>query len=85
MARISQEEIERIKSSVSLLDCVRGQGYEMKRQGKDYALCCPFHEDKTPSCMISPSKNVYHCFGCDAKGSVIDWVTNKRDTHFKNK
>jgi DNA primase catalytic core len=82
MARIPQSEIDRIKSTVSLLDWVRGQGLEVKKQGKDYALCCPFHDDKTPSCMISPSKNVYHCFGCDAKGSVIDWVMKTQSVSF---
>jgi len=82
MARISQEEINRIKSSVSLLDWVRGQGYELKKQGKDYAVLCPFHEEKTPSMMISPAKNVYHCFGCGAKGSVIDWVMKTQSVSF---
>ena len=62
MARISQDEINRVKSTVSLLDWVRGQGYEVSRQGKDYAVLCPFHEEKTPSMMIHPTKNVYHCF-----------------------
>ncbi|RAT40564.1 DNA primase, partial [Lonsdalea populi] len=37
-------------------------------------VLCPFHEEKTPSCVLSPEKNLYHCFGCDAGGSVIDWV-----------
>jgi DNA primase len=60
MPRIPQSEINRIKSEVSLLDWVRGQGYEIKKVGKDYSLCCPFHDDKTPSCIITPSKNVYH-------------------------
>ena len=82
MPRISADEINHIKSTVSLLDWVRGQGYEVKKQGKDYALSCPFHDDKTPSCMISPSKNVYHCFGCDASGSVIDWVMNTQSVSF---
>ena len=82
MARIPQSEIDRIKSEVNLLDWIRGQGVEVKKQGKDYALCCPFHDDKTPSCMISPSKNVYHCFGCDAAGSVIDWVMNTQSVSF---
>ena len=82
MARIPQHEIERIKSTVSLVEWARGQGYELKKQGKDYAVCCPFHEDKTPSCMISPSKNVYHCFGCGAKGSVIDWVMKTQSVSF---
>ncbi|ODS22421.1 hypothetical protein AB835_14235 [Candidatus Endobugula sertula] len=82
MARISQDEINRVKSTVSLLDWVRGQGYEVKKQGKDYAVLCPFHDEKTPLMMISPAKNVYHCFGCGAKGSVIDWVMKTLSVSF---
>lgn len=82
MARISQFEINHIKSTVSLLDWVRGQGVEVKKQGKDYALCCPFHDDNTPSCIITPSDNIYHCFGCGAAGSVIDWVMKTQSVSF---
>ncbi|MCE0829069.1 CHC2 zinc finger domain-containing protein, partial [Buttiauxella sp. A2-C2_NF] len=41
-----------------------------------WACLCPFHSEKTPSCIITPSKGVYHCFGCGAKGSIIDWQMN---------
>ena len=82
MSRIPQVEIERIKTSIGLLDWAKGQGYEIKKQGKDYVLTCPFHDDKTPSCLISPSKNLYHCFGCGAKGSVIDWVMKTQSVSF---
>ncbi|RAT40460.1 DNA primase, partial [Lonsdalea populi] len=37
-------------------------------------VLCPFHQEKTPSCVLSPEKNLYHCFGCNAGGSVLDWV-----------
>ncbi|MCZ1250976.1 hypothetical protein EIL81_19580, partial [Photorhabdus laumondii subsp. laumondii] len=43
-------------------------------RGEDYVLRCPFHNEKTPSMVISPAKNLYHCFGCGAAGSVLDWV-----------
>ncbi|WP_416054222.1 CHC2 zinc finger domain-containing protein, partial [Pectobacterium parmentieri] len=39
-----------------------------------FVVLCPFHQEKTPSMVISPDKNLYHCFGCDAGGSVLDWV-----------
>ncbi|MCN6576759.1 CHC2 zinc finger domain-containing protein, partial [Escherichia coli] len=42
--------------------------------GKDFTTLCPFHDEKTPSCVISPEKNLYHCFGCNAGGSVLNWV-----------
>ncbi len=84
MARIPDDELERIKSEVSLLDLAQRQGYEVKKQGKDYALCCPFHEDKTPSCIITPSKNLFNCFGCGASGTVIDWVMKTQGVSFKH-
>jgi DNA primase len=53
MARIANEVIERIKAEVSLVRMAESQGYVLQKQGKDFALCCPFHDDKTPSCVIS--------------------------------
>jgi DNA primase len=84
MARVPPQEIERIKSTVSLLDWVRGQGYELKKVGKDYSLCCPFHDDKTPSCIISPKSNLFNCFGCGTGGSVIDWVMKTQGVSFRH-
>ncbi|UAN51429.1 toprim domain-containing protein [Serratia sp. JSRIV002] len=74
MARIPQQEINELKRSVSLVTLVRSQGHKLRKQGRDYVLLCPFHQEKTPSLVISPDKNLYHCFGCGAAGSVVDWV-----------
>lgn len=73
MPRIPKSEIDELKRSVSLLSLAKSQGHAVKKQGKDYALKCPFHDENTPSMIISPDKNLYHCFGCGAAGSVIDW------------
>jgi DNA primase len=83
MARIPDEQIERLKQEVSLLRLVERQGYEPKRQGKDYVIRCPFHEDDTPSLVISPANNLYHCFGCGAAGTVIDWTMQTRGVSFR--
>jgi len=83
MARIPDEEIARLKDQVSLLRLVESQGHEPKKQGKDWAIRCPFHEDDdTPSLIISPGKNLYHCFGCGAAGTVIDWVMKTQGVSF---
>ncbi|MFP1868242.1 CHC2 zinc finger domain-containing protein [Lonsdalea quercina] len=74
MARIPESELQHLKAAVSLVEVVRGQGRKVVKRGKDVVVLCPFHQEKTPSCVISPDKNLYHCFGCDAGGSVIDWV-----------
>jgi DNA primase len=85
MARIPESEIERLKASVSLLRLVEAGGYTVKAQGKDRVLCCPFHEgDSTPSCVVTPDKNVWHCFGCGAGGTVIDWVMRTRAVSFRH-
>ena len=84
MARLSDQLIERIKQDVSLINLVEAKGFKVKPQGKDYALCCPFHEEKTPSLIITPDKNLYHCFGCGAAGTVIDWVMNTEGVSFRH-
>jgi DNA primase catalytic core len=84
MARIADEVIERIKTEVSLVRLVQSQGYALVKQGKDFALCCPFHADKTPSCVITPKSNLFNCFGCGAGGSVIDWVMKTQGVSFRH-
>ena len=84
MKRIPNDQIERIKQDVSLLALAESQGYQPKRQGKDYAVCCPFHDDKTPSCIITPSSNLFNCFGCGTGGSVIDWVMKTHGVGFRH-
>jgi len=83
MARIADQEIERIKSEISLLRLVESQGYRPERQGKDFVVSCPFHDEKTPSLIISPKSNLFNCFGCGAAGSVIDWVMKTRGVSFR--
>lgn len=83
MARLSDDVIDKIKSEVSLLRLVESQGYQTKKKGKDYVLCCPFHKDDTPSLVITPSKNLFNCFGCDAQGTVIDWVMKTQGVSFR--
>jgi DNA primase len=77
MARIPAHELNELKRSLSLLSLAQSQGHKFKRNSPDsFACLCPFHQEKTPSCVITPSKGLYHCFGCGAKGSVIDWQMN---------
>jgi DNA primase catalytic core len=85
MARISDEELERLKREVSLVRLIEAQGLTLVAQGKDLACRCPWHEgDDTPSCIISPKTNLWHCFGCDAGGSVIDWVMRTHKVSFRH-
>ncbi|WP_028672396.1 CHC2 zinc finger domain-containing protein [Saccharospirillum impatiens] len=85
MARYSDETINRIKAQVSLVRLVEGSGVALKKQGADYVGHCPFHNDKTPSLVISPQKNLWHCLGaCGIGGSVIDWVMKIQGVSFRH-
>ncbi|MFO0508803.1 MAG: cytochrome c biogenesis protein CcdA [bacterium] len=63
MARIPDAEIERLKKEVAMERLVMGFGVELKRHGAEWIGRCPFHEDKTPSLVVSPKTNLWHCLG----------------------
>jgi DNA primase len=85
MARIPDEALERLKREVSLARLIEAQGVKLISQGKDLVCRCPWHEgDDTPSCIVSPKTNLWHCFGCDAGGSVIDWVMRMHRVSFRH-
>ena len=85
MARIPESEIERLKSEISLERLIEAAGIELKKAGVDLIGTCPFHADKTPSLVISPRKNLWHCLGaCQAGGTVIDWVMRMQRVSFRH-
>ena len=85
MARFSDELINRIKQDISLVRVVEARGIKLKKQGKDYLAHCPFHNDKTPSFVISPSSNLWNCLGaCGCGGSVIDFVMKYEGVSFRH-
>lgn len=85
MARIPDAELDQIKNSISLERLVESSGVALKRHGDNLLGHCPFHEDKTPSLVITPSKNLWHCLGaCQRGGSVIDWMMQKQRVSFRH-
>ncbi len=86
MARIPTEEIDRLKREVSLERLVAAHGVDLRKHGvADLIGLCPFHDDKGPSLVVSPRKNLWHCLGaCQAGGSVIDWVMKVRGVSFRH-
>jgi len=85
MARIPDHEIEWLKREVSLQRLVEASGIKLKKHGKDYLGLCPFHDDKGPSLVISPDKNLWHCLGaCDEGGDVVQWVMKCQGVSFRH-
>jgi hypothetical protein len=84
MARIPGAEIERLKAGVPVERLVQASGIELKKGGKDLLGHCPFHEDATASLVVTPAKNLWHCFGCGIGGGPIDWVMKRQDVSFRH-
>ena len=85
MARIPDSELERLKQEIALERLVEDAGIALKPHGADRIGHCPFHDDKTPSLVISPKKNLWHCLGaCQTGGSVIDWVMKGEGVSFRH-
>lgn len=61
MARIPDQELERLKREVSVERLAVARGVKLERRGADLHGLCPFHEDRDPSLVITPSKNLWHC------------------------
>ena len=84
MPRIPDTELERLKQYVSLTELCQARGIALHPHGsKDLIGNCPFHKDQTPSFIVSPAKNLFHCMGCDAAGSVIDFVMQADNVDFR--
>jgi DNA primase len=70
---ISQESIQKIQSHVDILDIV-GSYVKLKKRGANYLGLCPFHNEKSPSFTVSPTKEIYKCFGCGKSGNSISFL-----------
>ncbi|MFZ1326354.1 MAG: CHC2 zinc finger domain-containing protein [Candidatus Contendobacter sp.] len=84
MPRILDAELDRLKSEVSLEQLIEGRGIALKPRGADLVGLCPFHADREPSLVVTPSKNLWHCFGCGLGGGVIDWVMKSEGVSFRH-
>ncbi|MBW6458608.1 MAG: DNA primase, partial [FCB group bacterium] len=73
MAKIPELTIEKIKDSNDIVDVISTY-LPLKKKGANFWARCPFHNEKTASFSVSPSKQIYHCFGCSAGGNVLNFV-----------
>jgi len=85
MARIPEEETARLKREVSIERLAEARGVKLKRHGADLIGLCPFHDDHSPSLVISPQKNLWNCLGACGRGrSAIDWVMRAEGVSFRH-
>ncbi|WP_299345104.1 DNA primase [uncultured Pseudoxanthomonas sp.] len=75
MARIPDAFIDELLARTDIVEVV-GARVPLKRQGKEYSACCPFHDERSPSFTVSPTKQFYHCFGCGAHGTALSFLMN---------
>ena len=71
--RIPQPFIDEIVARSDIVEII-GARVALKKSGREYKACCPFHSEKTPSFWVSPDKQFYHCFGCGAHGTVVGFL-----------
>jgi len=81
VGRINREVIEEVRASANIVDVVSSY-VALRRRGKNYLGHCPFHSEKEPSFTVSNEKQIFHCFGCGASGSVFDFVMRTRNLTF---
>jgi DNA primase catalytic core len=85
MARIPESEVERLKKEISVQRLAEARGVKLTRQGANLVGKCPFHDDRTPSLIITPATNLWHCMGaCNVGGTVIDWVMKTDGVSFRH-
>ena len=70
---IDRETVDRIYAAANIVEII-GDYVTLKRKGVNYQACCPFHNEKTPSFVVSPSKGVYKCFGCGKGGNAVTFL-----------
>src|SRR5512133_1578014 len=78
---IPESFIQELLHRVDVVDVVE-RFVKLKKAGTNYAACCPFHSEKTPSFTVSPTKQFYHCFGCGAHGSAIGFLMDYSGMNF---
>jgi DNA primase len=78
---IHKDQIEEVRSRADIVQIINGI-LPLKKSGKDYKACCPFHEEKTPSFYVVPAKGFYKCFGCGESGDVFSFLQHLQGLEF---
>lgn len=78
---ITNNSLEALKNRIDIVDVI-GSYIELKKSGANFKACCPLHGEKTPSFVVSPSKQIFHCFGCGAGGDAIKFIQEHKKLSF---
>src|ERR1700691_4687751 len=79
--RIPQSFIDELIARADIVEVI-GSRVTLKKAGREFKACCPFHNEKTPSFWVSPDKQFYHCFGCGAHGTVVGFLMQYEKLEF---
>ncbi len=82
MAKIPQGFIDELLSRTDIVALIEHY-VPLKKAGRDYQACCPFHNEKSPSFTVSPTKQFYHCFGCGAHGTALSFLIEHQRMEFR--
>ena len=79
--RIPDSFIDELLARVDIVDVIERR-VPLKKAGREWTACCPFHNERSPSFTVSPAKQFYHCFGCGAHGSAIKFLMDYERLEF---
>ena len=81
VASISDEDIQKVREANDIVS-VFADRIPLRQKGRTFWCCCPFHEERTPSCQIDPSTQLFYCFGCHEGGDVFSYIMKTEDIDF---
>ena len=82
MARLSQAFLDDLLDRLDIVEVI-DRRVKLKKAGKNYSACCPFHDEKTPSFSVNPERQFYYCFGCGAGGNALGFVMEYERLDFR--
>jgi DNA primase catalytic core len=78
---LGDDQVRRIKDAIDIVQLM-GEYAPLRKAGRNFSCCCPFHQERSPSCHVYPDDQHYYCFGCGARGDVISLVKDKENLSF---